>query len=162
MIYKKPDYICFLFASISQTKTGKTADRVRKPQDVPAVRWTSNQRHRLDSEPVRFFHPPWSMAQPLVNPPPPHHRCPRPAPVCPCLRALPWPASKHCMNVSNRKLTWAHRQAASYDRGVLVTSWIRRGREERRRRAVKGQREVSEQRRERKGGGGVGRWREKM
>lgn len=64
-------YFCFLFASISQTKTGKTADRVRKPQDVPAVRWTSNQRHRLDSEPVRFFHPPWSMAQPLVNPPSP-------------------------------------------------------------------------------------------
>lgn len=39
---------------------------------------------------------------------------------------------------------------------MLVTSWIGRGREERRGRAVKGQREESEQRRESKGGGGWG------
>lgn len=45
--------------------------------------------------------------------------------VCQCLRLSPWPASKHCMNVSNRKLTLALRHTISYGCSELVTSWIK-------------------------------------
>lgn len=47
--------------------------------------------------------------------------------ACPCLRVTGFTLTsvkKHCMNVSNRKLTLAHHHAISHDCSELLTSWI--------------------------------------
>lgn len=81
---------------------------------------TSRPCHQTNFKPASssgLLLSPWSTAQPPTSAPPPSE-WPCPAAVCPCLRVSPWPAPKHCMSVSNRKLTWAQRQAISYDGGA--------------------------------------------